>query len=66
MGKLLEFRRPDDYADIVALLRELAEEERKLRECEWVEETVRRAKELPRWLIRFPARCAGTTLRRST
>ena len=49
MGKILTFTRPsDDYEDVVALLRTLADEERAERKCEWLEEAVRRAKEIPR------------------
>lgn len=49
MGKVLLFqRRSDHYEDVLELLRELAEEERAERECGWLVEAVRRAKELPR------------------
>ena len=48
MGKLLPFKRPtDDYADIEAMLREFYAEEREERECEWLEEATRKAKEIP-------------------
>lgn len=49
MSKLLSFKRPsDDYGDVVEVLSELAAEERAERDCEWLEEAVRRAMEIPR------------------
>ena len=58
MGKILEFSRPDRHANIVKLLREFFAEERELENDEALRETARRAKEIPRWLVRFPARPA--------
>lgn len=49
MGKLLSFKRPlDGYEDVVELLFELVAEEREERNCDWLEDAVRRAKEIPR------------------
>ena len=49
MGKILAFTRPsDDSEDIEELLRDFYAEERAERECQWLEEAVRRAKEIPR------------------
>jgi len=58
MGKILEFRRPDRHADVVKLLREFFAMERELENDEALQETARRAKDIPRWLVRFPARTA--------
>ena len=49
MGKLLAFKTPEEGCeDMEVLLRVFYAEEREMRECEWVEEAVRRAKEIPR------------------
>ena len=48
--KILKFRRPDRHADVIALLHELAEEERALENDPLLQELVRRAKEIPRRL----------------
>ena len=53
-----DFRRPDRHANIVKLLREFFAEERELENDEALQEMARKAKAIPRWLVRFPARHA--------
>jgi len=49
-AKVLAFRRPDRHADVERLLREFYAEERELENDPALRETVKRAKEIPRWL----------------
>ena len=49
MGRILAFKTPsDDYVDIEALLRDFYAQEREARECGWLEEAVRKAREISR------------------
>jgi len=55
MDKTHEFRRPDRHIDMAKLLREFYAEERELENDEVLQEIVKRAKDISRWLVRFPA-----------
>lgn len=63
MGKLLAFTRPsDDCNETEEQLREFYAEEREMRACEWLEEAVRRAKEIPR--MESLPKCSSVTAER--